>query len=77
MTEGLFRCGHRGCFRRRRYEASGVSFCRSIRYPTPMWVWMYWGWLGSVSSFFRRVAIKTRREGVSEAVELPQIWLRI
>lgn len=41
---------------------------RIMRYPTPIWVWMYWGEPGSFSNFFRRVAIKTRSEATSTLV---------
>ena len=36
----------------------------TIRYPTPMCVWMYWGESGVGSSFLRRVTMKTRREAM-------------
>ena len=52
-------------------------YCRIIRYPTPRWVWMYWGWLGSGSIFLRSVAMNTRREGVSDRRGLPHTSLRM
>ena len=45
-----------------------------IRYPTPIWVWIYWGESGSLSSFLRRVAINTRREAISLSQLLPHTF---
>ena len=54
------------------YYASSFS-ARSIRYPTPTWVWIRCGASGYRSSFLRRVAINTRREAISFSQLLPQI----
>ena len=48
---------------KKRAAQESEIYCRIIRYPTPMWVWIYLGADGSSSIFLRRVAIKTRREG--------------
>lgn len=49
---------------------------RSIRYPTPTWVCIYWGAAGSFSIFLRNVAINTRRDAMSFSQLLPQIcWV--
>lgn len=49
---------------------------RSIRYPTPIWVCIYWGAAGSFSIFLRKVAMNTRREAMSFSQLLPQIcWV--
>ena len=46
----------------------------TIRYPTPMCVWMYWGESGVGSSFLRRVAMKTRREAILLSQLFPQMF---
>ena len=53
------------------------SCCRSIRYPMPTWVWIYLGSEGTGSIFLRRVAMNTRRDGVSLERVLPQTSRRI
>ena len=46
----------------------------TIRYPTPICVWIYWGESPLLSSFFLRVAINTRRDATSFSQLLPQTF---
>lgn len=65
--------GFLGCVDGNLSWSSGRTYTFSILYPTPMWVWMYWGESGSFSIFLRSVAMKTRRDATSFSHELPQI----
>lgn len=58
------------------FIGSVCIYCRIIRYPTPICVWIYRGVEGSCSIFLRSVAIKTRSDGVSDARALPHTSLR-
>lgn len=60
------------CFRLL-YLLLSYGSIRIMRYPTPIWVWIYCGEPGSFSSFLRRVAINTRSEATSFSQLLPQI----
>ena len=54
--------------------AGSVHSTLTIRYPTPIWVWMYWGESGVGSSFLRRVAMNTRREAMLLSQLCPQMF---
>ena len=55
-------------------RARRIHSTLTIRYPTPMCVWMYWGESGVGSSFLRRVAMKTRRDAMLLSQLCPQIF---
>ncbi len=60
-----------------RLAAETTVYIFSIRYPTPICVWIYREKDGTFSIFLRNVAMNTRREATSLSHALPQTSLSV